>query len=233
MSDKRYFQYLAGTRQGEVVIFDKIEEDDGMVFVAFKDKSRVNEELIQPIEERKYTNKFMAEIEGPSNPWTFEEKWVGRQEEKFAKDGSGNSVVVEPFIEGKKRITPLPPRPPHKTSSSFGMIEEKPVQKVAPVEEKLDLSDPVFLMMDKSKKTDISVDMNLVLSLPSKSLYNVAKESFDNGSEKTIEYIIKSIKKEQFEESLRQALLQAYEDNDKPEEVKETENSEELKINLL
>jgi hypothetical protein len=211
MGEKRYFQYLAGPYRGEIVIFDKIEEEDDMIFISFTDGSRVNEEFIQPKNLRKYDNKIMAEIDDPTNPWTFKEEWIGRQEEKTAQNADGEVVVVQPFIEGKQKVTPIPPK---KLKSTFGEISNKfeIIKKEKSVKEKIDLSDPVFLMMEKAKKKDIQVDMQLVLSLPSKDLYNVAKESFENGGEKVIEYIIKNIKKKDFENALKNALKNAYED---------------------
>ena len=36
-------------------------------------------------------------------------------------------------------------------------------------------------MMDKAKKFETEVEMNLTISLPAKSLYDVADESFEDG----------------------------------------------------
>ena len=74
----RYFQFLAGPRNGEVVVFDKIEEEDGIVFVCFKDGSRCNEQLILPLNSHDYQSQLMAEVDSPSNVWVIETTWVGR-----------------------------------------------------------------------------------------------------------------------------------------------------------
>ena len=228
----RFFQFLAGERKGEIVIFDKIEEEDGMIFISFTDGSRVNEDFIQPIGERKYKNMLMAEIDDPSNPWTFEEKWVGRQEEKRAKDADGNSVIVQPFIEGKKKITPIPPK---KVKSNFGKIDQhsesikkEKIKSENSLEVKdesnkkieIKINNPVWLMLEKAKKFDTDINLTLTLSLPSKSLYNVAKESFENGGDDVIEFIINNITDTKIKESLRIALKDAYDDTEKINEDK-------------
>ena len=47
--EHRYFQWLVGERRGEVLIFDEIEEDDGEIFIKFKDNSRINQDLVLPL----------------------------------------------------------------------------------------------------------------------------------------------------------------------------------------
>ena len=200
---RRFFQFLAGERKGEVVVFDKIEEDEGIIFVCFKDGSRCNEELILPLNERKWSAQLMAEVDSPSNVWTFKEEWVGRQEERQEMDADGRMQIVQPFIEGRKKVTPIPPKP---TKSSFGQVNSfsqgsntnlsqgTNVQQRASNDELGVVSnDPVYLMMDKAKKFDTVIEMNLIVSLPSKALYNVAEESFEEGGDKVIEYIIRNL----------------------------------------
>ena len=54
--------------------------------------------------------------------------------------------------------------------------------------------------------------MMLIISLPSKALYDVAKESFEGGGPKVVEYIISSLDDTKLKNSLRVALLNAYDD---------------------
>jgi hypothetical protein len=229
MANQRFFQYLAGERQGEVLVFDRIEQEDGINFVCFKDGSRCNEELIIPINERTWSTQLMAEIEGPKNCWTFKEEWVGRQEERWSapeEAPDGVSHLVQPFVPGRRKVTPFPPRP---TRSNFGQISN-PVQESdltmqgtgisqqssSNAVNKAFLGDPVWLMMDKAKKFDTQVEMSLTISLPSKSLYDVARDSFDEGGTKVIEYIISNLDDKKLKDSLRLALLDAYGDSEKP-----------------
>lgn len=207
--ENRYFQYLAGVRRGEVLMFDKIEEDEGVVFVCFKDGSRCNEDLILPINERNPGSMLMAEVEDHKNVWTFTEKWVGREEERWETNQAGESVCVQPFIKGRQIVTPIPPK---KTIAKFGIMTEPSVKTPATPEKPQLIGDPVWVMMDKAKKFDTEVPMSLTISLPSKSLYNVAKESFEDGGNKVVEYIISNLDDTQLKASLKQALREAYED---------------------
>jgi hypothetical protein len=68
------------------VIFDKVVEDDGEIYIAFKNGSRMNEAFIMKINEKDPTDKYMAEIENTQNIWKFNERWVGREEEKWEQD---------------------------------------------------------------------------------------------------------------------------------------------------
>jgi hypothetical protein len=223
----RYFQYLAGPRNGDVVIFDKIEEEDGIIFICFRDGSRCNEQLIIPLNSTNYTSELMAEVDSPSNLWSIKEEWVGRQEEKWVwQDESNhgeNKVCVQPFEPGKRKLTPVPPRP---TKSKFGQInmfntippqsnassvsDTKTQQQASGKVETSNSGDPVWIMCEKAKKFDQYIEMTLEISLPKQSLYNVAKESFEDGGTKVIEYIIHSLDDKLLKESLKRALLEAY-----------------------
>jgi len=210
--ETRFFQFLAGERKGEVLIFDRIEQDGGDVYLCFKDDSRCNEDLILPINKREYSNELMAEVESPSNIWTFDEKWVGRIEEKWSSPEDtpdGEIHLVQPFVPGRKQITPIPPR---KSTAKFGAISNHvtPAPAPPPVTVNPLVGDPVWLMMDKAKKFDTDVEMKITISLPTKSLYDVAKESFDEGGSKVIEYIIENLDNQKLKESLKTALMEAY-----------------------
>jgi hypothetical protein len=210
--ENRIFQYLVGPRAGEILFFDKVEQDDGIVFVCFKDGSRCNEELILPLNETAWEGKLMAEVSDTKNIWHIKEEWVGRQEEVWDVTKDGEKVCVQPFLEGRRKINAIPPR---KTTAKFGAITsviETPTQILANKNQ----NDPVWVMMDKAKKFDTPIPMELTISLPTKSLYNVAKESFDEGGEKVIEYIISNIDDKKLKDSLKIALLAAYEDVQEP-----------------
>jgi len=81
-------------------------------------------------------------------------------------------------------------------------------------------------MMDKAKKFDTVIEMNLIVSLPSKALYNVAEESFEEGGDKVIEYIIRNLDDQKLKDSLRRALKEAY-GNEFSKEIKDSFNLKE------
>jgi hypothetical protein len=194
--EQRYFQWVVGERRGEVLVFDSIEEEDGTIFINFKDGSRINELMVGKINADTLDGKYMAEVESPDNVWSFRDEWVGREEEKWEINNEGESVCVIPFNPGRKIIHLIPPR---KSSSSFGNIANsnhndlKKLNNLPEIKKTDNSSDPVYIMMDKSKKIDTEVSMTLTISLPSQSLYDVVSESFEDGDNKALEYIIENI----------------------------------------
>ncbi len=213
MTENRYFQYIAGERCGEVLIYDKVEQDDDLTFVTFKDGSRCNEELIVPLNDTFYEGKLMAEVSDPENLWKIRTEWVGREEERWETNKDGEHVCVQPYVEGRKKIIAMPPR---KTVAKFGNIAAAPAKPQTQQEayKASNSSDPVWIMLEKAKKYDMPVQMELMISLPTKSIYDVIKESFENGGEKIIEYIINNLDDKNLKDSLRKSLYAAYEGTD-------------------
>jgi hypothetical protein len=217
----RWFQWIAGDRKGEVVAFEKIESEDANIFLVFKDGSRINENLVSQINEKDLTGKFMAEIDSPNNLWKFKEEWVGREEEKWEQNADGIKVCVQPFVPGRKVVKLIPPKPTPPTHSVFGKIEgtiqtETPAFIKSEAEyvsnsNSKDVNDPVYILMSKSKKVDSEINMNITISLPPKNLYYIAKESFDEGEKKFVEYIIGDIEVDKIKEAIKIAIMNMYE----------------------
>lgn len=211
----RYFQYLAGSKKKEIVIFNKIETEEDMIFVTFTDGSRCNEELIIPINDKEWNGKFMAEIENPKNCWKFAEEWIGRKEEKWEQNKEGEKVCVQPYVEGKLKIIPIFPKP---STSKFGFMPKEYDDSDSTVTTipikldsiKLDSFDPVYLMIEKAKKFDTKLELNLIIALPKKSLYDIVEESYEKGGEKMIEYILENTDTEILKDTFKKALLEKY-----------------------
>lgn len=210
----RFFQFLAGERKGEVLVLKNIVEEDGMIFLEFRDNSRCNEELVLPLNDRNYTNQLMAEVSDPNNVWQMKEEWVGREEEKWAENADGKKVCVQEFYPGKLKITPIPPK---RVKSNFGQITQsittpepsKPDNPAAP-EKTVVSGDPVYGMMEAAKKFPTPVEVEISINLPKKSLFDVANESFENGGDKVVEYIIENLDITDLKDALRVALFDAY-----------------------
>lgn len=210
----RYFQYLEGEKSGMVVESSEIIAEDDDVYIEFSDGDRCNQKMIAPIGASTIQEMYMAEISSPTNIWKMTEKWVGRQEEEWDLNEAQVRVCIQPFVEGRKIIDYIPPRPP----SAFGKItkiinEPKPEPKL---EDKYK-EDPVWVMLNKSKKFDTAVSLDLIISLPKKSLFNIINESFDNGGKNMIKYIIETMDTESIKKALKKALNKSYEAEPKEE----------------
>jgi hypothetical protein len=181
----------------------------------------------------------MAEIDSYNNVWKFETKIVGEDTDRTEIDWESQTrydvpTVTEIASDGqkvpvkRKQITLIPPRrtTPSYISSRFGnVVMSKPTQPIDDMTNiKTNLSafetrhpstvnqnDPVYIMMDRSKKIDTEVEMKLVISLPQERLYNVAKESFDDGGEKALNYIIENIDISKIKEALKAGIKARYE----------------------
>jgi len=73
---QRFFQWVAGERRGEVIVYDDIVEDGGEHYLLFKDLSRVNTNLAAEINDEVLTGKLIAEVESPDNIWKFTERTI-------------------------------------------------------------------------------------------------------------------------------------------------------------
>jgi len=215
--EQRYFQWLAGENRGQIVIFDHIESDGEMVFICFKGDSRINEALVAQLNSKDLTGKMMAEIDHPNNGWQFKEEWIGRIEERYEINADGERVCVEPGNPGRKAVKLIPPRPTPPRSSSFGQIantlpdfQHTPPPPEAP-KNTIDKSDPVYILMTKAKKVDSEITMGMVVALPPKNLYELAKDSFDEGDEKFIQYIVDELTVEEIKDALKLAIREMYE----------------------
>jgi len=247
---QRYFQWVAGERRGEVVFFDEIVQDEEMTFLTFKDGSRINSDLVAEINVTELSNKMMAEVSHPNNAWRFKETVTGNDgpiieqdwesQQKFEvpsaddmahADLTGETGTVKPRPK-KKKIELIPPRP---TKNKFGKIansddlaadynesinKNKQEVSVTPVVPTADTSDPVYIMMDKSKKVDTEVEMTLTVSLPSAHLFDVVRDSFDDGDSKALEYIIENIDISEIKEALKEGIKQMYGVNEDPNDNK-------------
>jgi len=233
---KRYFQWIAGEKIGEIKTFNKIEYEDGINYIVFDDGTRINEEFVAPINQRDLTGKFMAEIDDPQNCWNFKEEWVGKEEEKWEKNADGVLVCVDPGNPGRKVVHLIPPKFTPKPSKFEQNLQEKEEQEKQEKQEKPKTeemnenvfdktTDPVYILISKSKKEDVDVEMTLTISLPSKSLYDISKNSFDQGDKKFIEYIIENISISKIKDSLKIAIKNMYESNSSNNEINNVENT--------
>lgn len=223
-TNTRYFQWIATDRKGDIVIYDSVVSEDGVVYINFKDGSRINEDMVAKINVRDVTGKLMAEVENPNNAWKFEDSWVGREEEKWEVNAAGENVCVQPFIPGNKVTKLIPPKISNPKKSEFGTLTVKeqmtdehaspessnatsPIDKPIPVQTQ---TDAVSIMLAGSKKIDSEVVMSVIISLPSTALFRIIDESFDNGGEKIIDYIVNDIDVSSIKASIRTALKSFY-----------------------
>ena len=88
----------------------------------------------------------------------------------------------------------------------------------------LDQSDPVIQLLNKMKRVNREVHLELALPIPSKELYNMIYDSFEDGEDAVIEYLFQGSHLETFKEQMKDALYFFYNGEERPiEEVVEEE----------
>ena len=270
MRRKRYFEWIAGEDIGNVVSLEYIEEFDGEVFYNFDDGESCNLRFIS-----KMTNsvadlkeKFMVEIENPSNPWTFETVQAKKYVDESMKgedieipslhdilQARGTSANIENSDIGKEKLVPpkrqqrfveLPTVEEYQRKTKTPDNKPKP-KKIDPVQETtknensadveqvvergnsensikdepmkptVSSTDPVRILVSSCKKHDTPVEMTINMKLPSKYIYNIAVNEFEDGLEKFIDCIVDGIDTKMIIDQLKEALRSAYTSEDSGE----------------
>ena len=70
--------------------------------------------------------------------------------------------------------------------------------------------DPISILASKSKKVNMNIDVTINISIPPKSLFNMVDESFENGGDKLIEYILNNIDYNSIKTSVKDGLSIVY-----------------------
>ena len=90
---------------------------------------------------------------------------------------------------------------------------EKIVTKNENINNKINSNDPVAILVNAASKLPVDVNMTLSINLPSKSIFNIVNENFQNGINTFIDVILSDIDYDVIKNSLRQALLNEYQQN--------------------
>lgn len=154
---RRYFQWIDGEMKGDVVTLENIEEFEGETFYNFDDGESCNLRFISKMtnSQADLKNKFMVEVESPSNVWSFEEikphKYVDESMKGEDIDipslhdilqAHGESTNIERSDIGTEKL--VPPRREQRLielpsiddfPSENKVTESKPVNDVKPVDE--------------------------------------------------------------------------------------------------
>ena len=75
---------------------------------------------------------------------------------------------------------------------------------------KTEETNPIAILVNASAKNPITIPMELTIDLPSKDLFNIVKNNFEDGSEKFIDVILSHIDYDMLVSSLKEALTNAY-----------------------
>jgi Ni,Fe-hydrogenase I large subunit len=113
---------------------------------------------------------------------------------------------VEGAVASFKRPTPKveEPQVPRPTYVSPTVEVSKPATTVH------EPNDPVKILAKTCKKRDTDIDLTISIKLPSKAVYDIAADEFENGGDKFIDCLIEGVDVNSIISALRNALVEAY-----------------------
>jgi hypothetical protein len=66
--------------------------------------------------------------------------------------------------------------------------------------------DPIIELLDKAKKEDVSLTLNLTVQLPSSSFLQILQSTFDDKEKIILDYLLKLVKNKKFDEDIKEFL---------------------------
>lgn len=137
---------------------------------------------------------------------------VQTQPKKVEFEVKDNSVDVHDEVN-EVQEQPIQQKPSEKKSTTKITIKE-PSDKS---------NDPVKILVDTCKKHETEIALSIKLNLPSKTVYNIAANEFDDGGKKFIHYITSDIDVSNIIHAIEVALTESYTDSEK-----ETDKSDDI-----
>lgn len=231
-----YFQWVNGPKIGNIVKYVGTEIDDGEMYVKFEDGSRCNRNYISLLNDSNIENKQVAHISSPENAWNVYYEDIPEIKERYEIDGEGIQQCVQPYIPGRKIKRATPPKFYHvKEIKQFDVEEdygedkpilapikqESPKDKPQIIKESVietnkhnkhekSTDNPVHLLCEKCKKVSCELETNMEIFIPTKALYDIAEDSFDNGGEHFINYIMDNLDMDIIKEQIKKSIEELY-----------------------
>ena len=93
------------------------------------------------------------------------------------------------------------------------IIQENKVNESVESKGLLNVDSPIHALLSKQKQNKKRVDISISLDLPSKSLFSVLSDSFDDAESDIIEYALSNLDPEDIRKSLKVSIRKMYEKN--------------------
>ena len=180
MKSTRYFEWIAGEDAGEICVLSHVEVEDGETYLHFTNGDVCNIAYVSAMTTNKLDlkDKFMVEIMGPSQAWTFEQSvpkiFVDHESQEAVEIPSLSDVLsangnasVKPdgpkLVPPQIKLTTIPALP---TVNDWGLVKEskpspKPVVQNT-VEKKVEVAveteNVVVPVVETKKDTPVSVN---------------------------------------------------------------------------
>lgn len=195
--EPQLYQWLKTEKAGEYVYEEKIEEEDGITFIKFTDGSQVNAELL---------GEYVIKVDSEDDGFEIKEEII--EDLTKAKLQTGEEIEIPGVMHGQRKVTMIPKNGKSKPKPKAAVKPK--VQKEAKQPEPKIGVDPVIILLEKAKKEKHTYGIDLNVDAISKDLFNVVKDTFDEGEEKALDYIVSLIDMEKLKSQLKEKLKEVY-----------------------
>ena len=193
------YQWLKTDLAGKYSMFACEEIEDDILYIVFKDGSRVNKELV---------NDYVIEVTDEDDGYIIKEEVI--TDITITKGKDGTEYEIPGPNHGKVKKTKIK-KPRLKNVPKSVLNEARTVKKdIIPVV--VQETDPLRLLLEKTKLQKNSYEITLSIDILPKELFDILGSSFDNGNETMINYMMDLIDIESFKEQLKEKLINGYGD---------------------
>ncbi len=196
--EKTLYQWIAGEKAGGVVVMDRIEYDseDQIHYIYFENGDRVNAEL---------EGQVFAKIDSAEDAFVIKQELIHDIREEKGQDGQIYEIPGPDH--GKVKTIKIPKAKANMqaqtTFSSQNTVQQNIIQPKH-------ISDPVIALLEKAKKTKSTFGISLRVDVINQALYDVITENYEDGEEKSLDYIVSLIDISELKSQLREKLKTVY-----------------------
>lgn len=230
-----YFQWLTKERMNMVSVLDSIDLEDNEFYLNFKDGSRCNKKYVRDITQECDKDTIAIQIANKRDLWQVFSEIKGEVKERWEEDANGQKWMVDPGKKGKEVKHFIKPRSFNEhikpyyeydnISTNHENINETIISEnitpeynyIAPdtnVKNKnIKQNSPIHELCEKAKKTQVSFDTTISLNIPPISLFTVIKDTFDNGEDEFLDYVVENIDSSILRETIKECIYKIYKEN--------------------
>lgn len=203
-TEKTLYQWVGGDKAGMIVAMDRIEYDseDQLHYIYLENGDRVNAEL---------EGELIVKINSSEDAWEIKEELIHDIREEKGQDGQIYEVPGPDH--GKVKVVKVPKKTKAKVASlTTSVVNHQNVMPTSnptinvPVKE----ADPVITLLEKAKKKKDTFDISLRVDVITQSLFEVISENYEDGEEKSLDYIVSLIDVEELKSQLKEKLRNVY-----------------------
>jgi len=193
--EKTLYQWIAGEKAGGVVAMDRIEydSDDQIHYIYFENGDRVNAEL---------EGQVFAKIDSAEDAFIIKQELIHDIREEKGQDGQIYEIPGPDH--GKVKTIKIPKA---KVTTAQESIASSVPQKTQVTKM---IGDPVIALLEKAKKTKSTFGISLRVDVINQALYDVITENYEDGEEKSLDYIVSLIDISELKSQLREKLKTVY-----------------------